>query len=122
MGHWLVATWGYVKISGMIDESMDTEQMQQPPQPWEFRSKPHGTPHYHVGGIIVNLILGFAIYSMVLLVWGETVLPAERIPYGLEVDERLKPLGFEDGDKSSASTAKPRLRLPRSGGPCFSTP
>ncbi len=91
---------GYVKISGMIDESMDKEQMQQPAQPWEFRSKPAWQRLIiMLGGIIVNLILGFAIYSMVLLVWGETVLPADKIPYGLEVDERLKPLGFEDGDQ-----------------------
>ena len=91
---------GYVKISGMIDESMDTEQMKQPAQPWEFRSKPAWQRLIiMLGGIIVNLILGFAIYSMVLLVWGETVLPADKIPYGLEVDERLKPLGFEDGDQ-----------------------
>ena len=84
----------------MIDESMDTEQMKLPAQPWEFRSKPAWQRLIiMLGGIIVNLILGFAIYSMVLLVWGETALPAERIPYGLEVDERLKPLGFEDGDQ-----------------------
>lgn len=90
---------GYVKISGMIDESMDTEQMKQPPQPWEFRSKPAWQRLIiMLGGIIINLILGFAIYSMVLLVWGETVLPAEKIPYGIEVDDRLKPFGFEDGD------------------------
>ena len=52
----------------MIDESMDTEQMQQPPQPWEFRSKPAGSASSSCWGIIVNLILGFTIYSMVLLV------------------------------------------------------
>jgi regulator of sigma E protease len=91
---------GYVKIAGMIDESMDTEQMKQPVQPWEFRSKPAWQRLIiMLGGIIVNLILGFAIYSMVLLVWGETVLPADKIPYGVEVDTRLKPFGFEDGDR-----------------------
>lgn len=91
---------GYVKISGMIDESMDTEQLKQPIQPWEFRAKPAWQRLIiMLGGIIVNLILGFAIYSMVLLVWGETILPADKIPYGIEVDERLKPLGFEDGDR-----------------------
>lgn len=90
---------GYVKISGMIDESMDKEQMKLEPQPWEFRSKPAWQRLIiMLGGIIVNLILGFAIYSMVLNVWGDSVLPAGRIPYGLEVDDRLKPLGFEDGD------------------------
>ncbi len=91
---------GYVKIAGMIDESMDTEQLQSEPQPWEFRSKPAWQRLIiMLGGIIVNLILGFAIYSMVLLAWGETVLPADRIPYGLEVDDRLEVLGFQDGDQ-----------------------
>ncbi len=91
---------GYVKISGMIDESMDKEQMKLEPQPWEFRSKPAWQRLIiMLGGIIVNLILGFAIYSMVLNVWGDSVLPADRIPYGLEVDDRLKPLGFQDGDQ-----------------------
>jgi len=91
---------GYVKIAGMIDESMDTEQMKQPVQPWEFRAKPAWQRLIiMLGGIIVNLILGFAIYSMVLLVWGETVLPADKIPFGVEVDERLKSFGFEDGDR-----------------------
>jgi regulator of sigma E protease len=84
----------------MIDESMDKEQMKLEPQPWEFRSKPAWQRLIiMLGGIIVNLILGFAIYSMVLNVWGDSVLPADRIPYGLEVDDRLKPLGFEDGDQ-----------------------
>ena len=122
MGHWLVATWGYVKISGMIDESMDTEQMQQPAQPWEFRSKPAWQRLIiMLGGIIVNLILGFAIYSMVLLVWGETVLPAERIPYGLEVDERLKPLGFEDGDQVISINGEAPTSFTEIRRSCFST-
>lgn len=91
---------GYVKISGMIDESMDKEQMKLPPQPWEFRSKPAWQRLIiMLGGIIINLILGFAIYSMVLNVWGDSMLPADKIPYGLEVDDRLKPFGFEDGDQ-----------------------
>ena len=68
---------GYVKISGMMDESMDKEQLKQPPQPWEFRSKPTGQRLLiMLGGVIVNLILGFAIYSAVLYTWGEKV-PAQ---------------------------------------------
>jgi regulator of sigma E protease len=91
---------GYVKISGMIDESMDTEQLKSDPQPWEFRSKPAWQRLIiMLGGIIVNLILGFAIYSMVLLVWGETVMESNKIPYGLEFHEELEALGFEDGDQ-----------------------
>lgn len=88
---------GYVKISGMIDESMDTEQMAQPPQPWEFRSKPAWQRLIiMLGGIIVNLILGFIIYSGVLYVWGETKLANE---YPVNVDPKLEALGFQDGDR-----------------------
>ena len=88
---------GYVKISGMIDESMDTEQMSKPPQPWEFRSKPAWQRLIiMLGGIIVNLIVGFLIYSMVLLVWGEKVLPNE---YSVNVDPRLEQFGLQSGDQ-----------------------
>lgn len=91
---------GYVKISGMIDESMDTEQLASEPQPWEFRSKPAWQRLIiMLGGIIVNLILGFAIYSMVLMVWGERVMETQNIPYGLEFHEEMEALGFEDGDQ-----------------------
>ena len=91
---------GYVKISGMIDESMDTEQLKSDPQPWEFRSKPAWQRLIiMLGGIIVNLILGFAIYSMVLMVWGETVVETKNIPYGLEFHEQMEEWGFEDGDQ-----------------------
>jgi len=87
---------GYVKISGMIDESMDKEQMKLPPKPWEFRSKPAWQRLIiMLGGIIVNLIVGFLIYSMVLLVWGETVLPNK---YAVDVDPRLEAYGFQNGD------------------------
>src|SRR6056297_1724709 len=66
---------GYVKISGMIDESMDKEQMAKPPQPWEFRSKPAWQRLIiMLGGVTVNIILGFFIYMMVLFVWGEDYL------------------------------------------------
>lgn len=90
---------GYVKISGMIDESMDTEQLAQPPQPWEFRSKPAWQRLIiMLGGIIVNLILGFVIYTGVLGVWGEDVLPMENMPYGIEVNEEVAHWGLENGD------------------------
>ena len=88
---------GYVKIAGMIDESMDTEQMAQPAQPWEFRSKPAWQRLIiMLGGIIVNLILGFVIYSGVLFVWGETKLANE---HPVNVDPKLEALGFKDGDR-----------------------
>ena len=88
---------GYVKIAGMIDESMDTDQMAQPAQPWEFRSKPAWQRLIiMLGGIIVNLILGFVIYSGVLFVWGETKLANE---HPVNVDPKLEALGFQDGDR-----------------------
>lgn len=91
---------GYVKIAGMVDESMDTEALKEPAQPWEFRSKPAWQRLIiMIGGVTVNLILGFLIYAMVLFVYGERYLPLDAVPYGIQVDERLKPFGFEDGDK-----------------------
>ena len=90
---------GYVKISGMIDESMDKEQMQKPPQPWEFRSKP---PWQRLiimlGGVTVNLILGFLIYIMIMFIWGKTILTEINVPNGLEVSPLVEELGFQDGD------------------------
>src|SRR5690606_2475839 len=75
---------GYVKIAGMIDESMDKEQMNKPAEPWEFRSKPAWQRLIiMVGGVTVNLILAFIIYSMVLMVWGKEKLPLENMAYGV---------------------------------------
>jgi regulator of sigma E protease len=75
---------GYVKIAGMIDESMDKEQLAKPPQPWEFRSKPAWQRLIiMLGGVTVNFILGYLIYIMVLFVWGREILPTENVRYGL---------------------------------------
>ncbi|MEX2595972.1 MAG: RIP metalloprotease RseP [Salibacteraceae bacterium] len=91
---------GYVKISGMIDESMDKEQMSKPPEPHEFRSKPAWQRLIiMLGGVTVNLILGFLIYSMVLFVWGKERLPLENMSHGVMVDSTLVPFGLEDGDR-----------------------
>ena len=91
---------GYVKISGMIDESFDKEQMQKPPQPWEFRSKPTWQRLIiMLGGVTVNLIVGFFIYMMVLFVWGKETLPQENIPLGLEPSAFIQEIGFDKGDK-----------------------
>jgi len=92
---------GYVKISGMIDESMDREQMKQPPQPWEFRSKPTGQRLLiMLGGVLVNLILGFIIYSAVLYTWGEKFLPNKNLTDGIWcVDSIAMDAGFRTGDK-----------------------
>lgn len=91
---------GYVKISGMIDESMDKEQMAKPPQPWEFRSKPAWQRLIiMLGGVTVNIILGFAIYMMVLFVWGEKYVSPESLKEGFTVSPIMQDLGFEDGDQ-----------------------
>jgi len=90
---------GYVKISGMIDESMDTEQMKQPAQPWEFRSKPAWQRLIiMLGGVIVNFILGFLIYIMVFAVWGKDYVAPNGVKNGFAVHEILKEYGFQDGD------------------------
>jgi regulator of sigma E protease len=91
---------GYVKISGMIDESMDKEQMKLPPQPWEFRSKPAWQRLIiMLGGVTVNFILGFFILGMVLFVWGEEYLPNKNVEYGIQVDTLGMNLGLQNGDK-----------------------
>lgn len=91
---------GYVKIAGMIDESMDTEHLNKEPEPWEFRSKPAWQRLIiMLGGVTVNLILGFLIYMMVAFVWGKTIITNDDLPGGYEVAEIMKPLGFKDGDK-----------------------
>lgn len=90
---------GYVKIAGMIDESMDKEQMAQPAQPWEFRSKPAWQRLIiMIGGVVVNLLLGFFIYSMIFSVWGKDIFTSKDVPHGYEVSETLKSYGFTDGD------------------------
>lgn len=91
---------GYVKISGMIDESFDREQMAQPPKPWEFRSKPAWQRLIiMLGGVTVNFILGFLLFGIVLWVWGVNYLPSENAKYGIAVDSLGMELGLRDGDK-----------------------
>lgn len=91
---------GYVKISGMIDESMDTEQMALPPQPWEFRSKPAWQRLIiMLGGVTVNFLLGFFIYMMILFVWGRDYQNTDDITNGYGVTKTMEQYGFKDGDK-----------------------
>ncbi len=90
---------GYVKISGMIDESMDKEQMKQPPQPWEFRSKPAWQRLLiMVGGVVVNFLLAIFIFWMILFKWGESYIPAENAKYGLHFHPVAHEIGLQDGD------------------------
>ena len=91
---------GYVKISGMIDESMDTEQMKQPAQEWEFRAKPAWQRLIiMLGGVTVNLILGFLIYTMILFFWGKNTLTTEELPLGFQPSPVAQEIGFEEGDQ-----------------------
>ncbi|MCK4568999.1 MAG: RIP metalloprotease RseP, partial [Bacteroidales bacterium] len=92
---------GYVKISGMIDESMDKEAMKKPPQPYEFRSKPAWQRLIiMLGGVIVNVILAMVIYVFMLYTWGESYLPtSEANKYGIAVDSMGAEMGLKDGDK-----------------------
>lgn len=90
---------GYVKISGMIDESMDTEQMKKEPQPYEFRTKKTWQRLIiMIGGIVVNFIVGIIIYCMVLFVWGEDYYEMQDLKSGFEVNDSIKKYGFRDGD------------------------
>lgn len=92
---------GYVKISGMVDESMDTEQLKQPPQPWEFRSKPTWQRLIiMIGGVTMNVILAMCIYSMVLFTWGERYLPNENLKDGIWCADSIAfEMGLQNGDK-----------------------
>ncbi|MFY7989255.1 MAG: RIP metalloprotease RseP [Fluviicola sp.] len=91
---------GYVKIAGMIDESMDKEQMAQPAQPWEFRSKKAWQRLIiMMGGVIVNVIVGFILFIMVLAVWGEQKLDQSKMKDGLAVHPFMEQFGFRSGDK-----------------------
>ncbi|MCD6597638.1 MAG: RIP metalloprotease RseP [Bacteroidales bacterium] len=90
---------GYVKISGMIDESMDKEQMKLPPKPYEFRSKPAWQRLLiMLGGVMVNFVLAILIYVAVLYTWGEEYLPAENVKYGVAVDSLGMQMGLQNGD------------------------
>jgi regulator of sigma E protease len=91
---------GYVKISGMIDESMDKEQMKKPPQPWEFRSKKAWQRLLiMLGGVMVNFLLALFIYILVLFAWGESYVPADRLEHGLRFEKTFIEMGLRDGDK-----------------------
>lgn len=90
---------GYVKIAGMIDESMDTEQMKKPAQPWEFRSKPAWQRLLvMLGGVIVNFLLALFIYSMILFVWGDSYVPVQKMDKGMKFNQTAQQIGFKDGD------------------------
>ncbi|MBK8521267.1 MAG: RIP metalloprotease RseP [Chitinophagaceae bacterium] len=100
---------GYVKISGMVDESMDKESLKLPPQSWEFRSKPAWQRLIiMLGGVTVNILLAFVIYAGILMTWGEKKIPASSLKYGITFNDSLfNDLGFKNGDKVLAVDGKP---------------
>ena len=91
---------GYVKIAGMIDESMDKEQMEKPPEPWEYRSKPAWQRLVVItAGVIVNFVLAMVIYSMIMMVWGDQYISMKKTKYGIVTNEVGLDLGLQNGDK-----------------------
>lgn len=98
---------GYVKISGMIDESMDKEQLKKPAEPWEFRSKPAWQRLIiMLGGVTVNVILAIIIFIGILWMWGEEYVPLKNIKYGVYADSLGRKIGLQDGDKIIAVGGK----------------
>lgn len=103
---------GYVKIAGMIDESMDKEQMAKPAEPWEFRSKPAWQRLIvMVGGVTVNILLSWFIYSAMLVYYGDTYIPANKLRNGIEVNVEGEALGFQNGDQILEIDGKPVKRF-----------
>ncbi|MDO3644181.1 RIP metalloprotease RseP [Mucilaginibacter sp. L3T2-6] len=103
---------GYVKIAGMIDESMDTEQLAGPPQPWEFRSKPAWQRLIvMLGGIIVNIILGIFIFWVLTIKYGETYMPNAKLKYGIVPGTVGEKIGLRPGDKITAVNGKEVVRF-----------
>ena len=90
---------GYCKISGMIDESFDTEQMQKPAEPWEFRSKPAWQRLLiMIGGVLVNFLLALFLYAMCLFTWGDDYVKPKDMPLGMKFNKEAKAIGFQDRD------------------------
>lgn len=105
---------GYVKIAGMVDESMDKEALAQPPQPWEYRSKkPWQRLFIMLGGIIMNVLVAIFIYMIIFSVWGEKYLPVASAKYGIMADSTAQSIGLRNGDKIVTVDGKPVERFNR---------
>ena len=107
---------GYVKISGMIDESMDKEALAKPAEDYEFRSKPAWQRLIiMIGGVVVNLVLGCVIYIFLMFAWGEQVVTADKAENGFAIEQYFKQFGFEDGDKIIAINGEAPRDISRLG-------
>ena len=103
---------GYVKIAGMIDESMDTEQLSGPPQPWEFRSKPAWQRLIvMLGGVTVNIVLGIFIFWILTIRYGETYTPNNALKYGIVPGKLGMKIGLQPGDNITAINGKKVVRF-----------
>lgn len=103
---------GYVKITGMVDESLDTEQLKQPAQDYEFRSKPAWQRLIvMLGGVTVNAILGIIIFTGILLYWGEKYIPVSAVKHGIVASEFAQEMGFQTGDQLVSINGKTIERL-----------
>jgi regulator of sigma E protease len=103
---------GYVKIAGMVDESMDKDAMKLPPQPWEYRSKKAWQRLFiMLGGIIMNVLVAIFIYALIFGVWGEEYLPAKNVTNGIAVDSLGESVGFKNGDMVVSMDGKPVNRF-----------
>ncbi|MCX2738725.1 RIP metalloprotease RseP [Pontibacter anaerobius] len=103
----LIPLGGFVKISGMVDESMDTEALKEEPKPWEFRAKPAWQRLIvMMGGIIVNVITGIVIFIALTYTYGEEYIPAKEVKYGIVANDLGKEIGFQTGDKVVAVNGK----------------
>lgn len=103
---------GYVKITGMVDESLDTAQLQQEVQPYEFRSKPAWQRLIvMLGGVTVNAILGIIIFTGILMYWGEKYIPADSLKNGIVASELAQEIGIQTGDQIISINGKPFERL-----------
>lgn len=103
---------GYVKIAGMVDESMDKEAMKRPPEPWEYRSKKAWQRLFiMLGGIIMNVIVAIGIYALIFGIWGEEYLPVKNAVNGIAVDSVGESIGFKNGDMVAGLDGKPVERF-----------
>jgi regulator of sigma E protease len=105
---------GYVKISGMVDESMDKAALALPPEPWEYRSKKAWQRLFiMLGGIIMNVLTAIVLYMFIFGVWGEEYLPVKNATYGIATDSLARSIGLQDGDMITSIDGKPVKRFER---------